>query len=279
MSTNEPERTFIRLGIGSYTFGWAVGVKGDTPPEPLDELGLLDQARTLGVQLLQIGDNLPVHEFDDARLTRLAERAAREGVQLELGARGLTVERVAEYARLARRLGANLIRFVIDDLDYHPAPEAIIALLREAVPLLDGLTLAIENHDRFSARTLRRMIDAASSERIGVCLDTANSLGAGEGIEYVAGLLAPVTVNLHVKDFAVARVPSLMGFSVSGRPAGEGLLDLAQLLALLAPFRRCETAVLELWTPPELTLDQTLAKEAAWARQSIEFLKPFFATA
>src|SRR4051794_12595286 len=107
------------LGLSSYTFGWAVGVPGHAPAQPLDEHGLLDRCREHGIKLLQIGDNLPLHTFDDTRLDRLAARAASEGVQLEVGARRLTLERVAEYAAIARRLDAKLIRFVIDDAEYH----------------------------------------------------------------------------------------------------------------------------------------------------------------
>jgi sugar phosphate isomerase/epimerase len=266
----------MKLGISSYTYGWAVGVCGYEPASPLDEHGLLDHAREHGVKLLQIGDNLPLHTFDNARLDRLAKRAANEGVQLEVGARRLTVERVADYAAIARRLGATLIRFVIDDADFHPSPDEVTATLVECAPLLDGLTLGIENHDRFSATTLRSMIEAAGGERIGVCLDTANSLGAGEGLAAVASTLAPLTVNLHIKDFHIGRVPYLMGFSVTGRPAGQGFVDVPTLLALLAPFRRCHTAILELWTPPEPQLAKTIATEAAWAAESLDFLRPIF---
>jgi len=266
----------MKLGLSSYTFGWAVGVPGHAPARPLDEHGLLDQCCEHGVKLLQIGDNLPLHTFDEARLARLAERAASEGVQLEVGARRLTLERVTEYATTARRLGAKLMRFVIDDADYHPTPDAVVAELLECVPMLDGLKLGIENHDRFTAATLREMIESAGSDRIGVCLDTANSLGAGEGLDTVLRELGPLTVNLHIKDFHITRVPHLMGFNVDGRPAGKGFLDVPRLLQQLAPFQRCKTAVLELWTPPELRLEDTIAKEAAWAVQSLEFLKPFF---
>ena len=266
------------LGLSSYTFGWAVGVPGNAPVHPLDEHGLLDQCREHGIKLLQIGDNLPLHTFDDARLNRLAERVAREGVQLEVGARRLTLERVAEYATIARRLGAKLIRFVIDDADYHPAPEAVSIVLRQCVPLLAGLRLGLENHDRFPAATLREMIESADSNRIGVCLDTANSLGAGEGLDTVVRELGPLTVNLHIKDFQIARVPHLMGFTVEGRPAGTGQLDVPRLLEKLAPFQRCESAVLELWTPPEAGLERTIAKEESWAAQSLEYLKPLFTT-
>lgn len=266
------------LGLSSYTFGWAVGVSGHAPAEPLDEHGLLDKCRKHGVKLLQIGDNLPLHTFDDTRLNRLAERAAREGVQPEVGARRLTLGNVEAYAAIARRLGAKLIRFVIDDADYHPAPEAVSIVLRQCVPLLAGLKLGIENHDRFPAATLREMIESTGSDRIGVCLDTANSIGAGEGLDTVVRELGPLTVNLHIKDFHIARVPHLMGFTVEGRPAGLGFLDVPRLLRQLAPFSRCETAVLELWTPPESDLERTVAKEESWAAQSLEYLKPLFTT-
>lgn len=268
----------MKLGISSFTYGWAVGVKGHVPARPLDELGLIDKAHAVGVKLLQLGDNLALHEFDAARLARLTKRAAQEGIQIELGARGLKPERVADYIAIARRLDARLIRFIIDDTNYHPAQDAVTAILREVAPLLGNLTLAVENHDRFSARALRSMIESASSESIGVCLDTANSLGAGEGIEAVAAVLAPITVNLHIKDFRIERVPHLMGFNVSGRPAGDGMLNLPGLVKQLEPFGRCHTAVLELWTPPEEQLERTIAKEAAWAGQSVNYLKPFFLT-
>ncbi len=268
----------MTLGLSSYTFGWAVGVSGHVPVQPLDEHGLLDKCREHGVKLLQIGDNLPLHTFDDTRLNRLAERAAREGVQLEIGARRLSVERVAEYAAIARLLGAKLVRFVIDDADYHPTPDVVSMVLRQSLPLLAGLKLGIENHDRFSAATLREMIEGADSDRIGVCLDTANSIGAGEGLDTVVRELGPLTVNLHIKDFQIARVPHLMGFMVEGRPAGAGQLDVPRLLGRLVPFQRCESAAIELWTPPESNLEQTIAKEESWAAQSLEYLKPLFTT-
>jgi sugar phosphate isomerase/epimerase len=268
----------MELGISSYIYGWAIGVPGHEPARPMNEQDLLDRCREHGVKLLQIGDNLPLHTFDDARFVRLAERAAAEGVQLEVGARRLTLDNVEAYAVIARRLGAKLIRFVIDDVGYHPAPEAVSIVLRQCAPVLHGLTLGIENHDRFPAAQLREIIESAGSDRIGVCLDTANSLGAGEGLDTVIRELGSLTVNLHIKDFQIARVPHLMGFTVEGRPAGNGQLNLPRLLEQLAPFHRCRTAVLELWTPPEPDLARTVAKEAAWAAQSLEYLKPLFTT-
>jgi len=33
---------------------------------------------------------------------------------------------------------------------------------------------------------------------------------------------------------------------------------------------------MELWTPPEARLEDTIAKEADWARRSFHYLKPLF---
>lgn len=266
------------LGLSSYTYGWAVGVAGHDPARPMDEIDLLDRARRHGVKLVQVCDNLPLLSLPPERLNPFLECAAREGVRLEVGSRRLTVDHVAEMAGLARRVGAKLIRIVIDGDDYHPEPRQVVEVLKSVVPMLNGLTLGIENHDRVPARTLRSMVESVGSDRVGICLDTANSLGAGEGLATVVGELASLTVNLHIKDFHIARLPHLMGFTVEGRPAGAGMVDVPWLLEQLAPFQKCETAVLELWTPPETDLDRTVAKEDAWAAQSLDYLKPLFTT-
>jgi 3-oxoisoapionate decarboxylase len=266
----------MELGLSSYTFGWAVGVHGHEPACPLDEHGLLDKCQQHGIHSLQIGDNLPLHTFDGSRLDALAMRAAEQRVKLEIGARRLTVERATLYCAIARRLGAKLLRFVIDDADYRPTADSIITVLQECKQLLQGLTLGIENHDRFSSKVLRNIIESAADDRIGICLDTANSIGAGEGLETVLRELGALTVNLHIKDFRIDRVSHKMGFTVTGQPAGSGMLEVPEILRALSAFGRCGSAIIELWTPPEPRLEETIAKEASWAVQSVAYLKPFF---
>ncbi len=201
-------------------------------------------------------------------------QVARGGLTLELGARGLTALRLGGYIELARELDVRLLRFVIDQDAYRPSSAAVIALVRRAVPALEraGLTLALENHDRFPAAVLRSMVDEVASPRVGVCLDTANSLGAGEGLAEVTRLLAPVTVNVHVKDVAIERLPHQMGFSIEGRPLGRGCLPIAATIAAVRAAGRCHSVILEAWTPRGATLAATLRREAAWARRSLAAL-------
>jgi hypothetical protein len=101
-------------------------------------------------------------------------------------------------------------------------------------------------------------------------------MGAGEGLEEIVEQLAPFTVNLHIKDFGIQRLPHLMGFQIDGRPAGQGMLNLPWLLHKLAPHGRCQTAVLEQWVVPEASLQVTLQKEEIWAEESLAYLQPFF---
>ena len=95
-------------------------------------------------------------------------------------------------------------------------------IIREVLPAYReaGIRLAIENHDRFRAHELVAIIAATDADYVGICLDTANSLGADEGIWEVARTLAPHTLNLHVKDYRIERLDHQMGFTVRGAPAG-----------------------------------------------------------
>jgi sugar phosphate isomerase/epimerase len=136
-----------------------------------------------------------------------------------------------------------------------------------------GIVLAVENHDRFSAKQLAELVQGVRGPWIGICLDTVNSFGALEAPEVVVETLAPWVVNLHVKDFSVCRATHNLGFVIEGRPAGQGRLDLPWLLGQLQEAGRDVNAIVELWTPPEPEIAATIAKEENWARQSIAYLR------
>jgi 3-oxoisoapionate decarboxylase len=261
----------MQLGISSFAYGWATTY----PQAAFTEHTLLDRAAARGVRLVQFGDNLPLHELPAKRLAILKQRADKERFMIEIGARGLTEAHLHRYVSLARQLGSKLLRFVVDAAPYEPPVDTLVGLLREAVPTLTdaGLTLGLENHDRLTARHYADIVERVGSPQVGICLDSVNSVGAGEGLAEVVGTLAPYTVNLHLKDFGIRRLPHLMGFQVDGRPAGAGMLNVPWLVAQLQPHGRCHTAVLEQWVVPEADPAATILKEAAWAEQSMTYLK------
>jgi sugar phosphate isomerase/epimerase len=173
-----------------------------------------------------------------------------------------------------------LLRFVVDENKYEPETETIIAILKNVLSDLKRhhITLGIENHDRFKATDLRRMMETISDDLVGICLDSSNSIGAGEGLAWVADVLAPYTVNFHIKDFCIRRFPHNMGFTVEGAPTGKGMLDLSMVMEKLAKYNRCQSAILEQWTVPGNNMDETIEKEKQWAVEGIQYLKqlPYF---
>ena len=238
-----------RFGVGSYTWPWAAREK------TLTAQAVADHALTAGLDTIQLCDNIP--------LTGLQPSDFPQGLTIELGTRGLVT--VPETLELAQKLNSPLLRLVIDTHEHEPEPGEIIETVSGFLPQLiaQSCTLAIENHDRLSARTLAEIITAINSPFVGICLDTANSIGAGEGLETVLHHLAKHTVCLHLKDIQMRRVSHLMGFDVFGCEPGTGIVDFKATYSAMT--NRCQSVILEQW-PPEPSV------EAAWADIGIKIL-------
>jgi sugar phosphate isomerase/epimerase len=263
----------MRLGLSTFTFPWAVGVSGHDPVHPLGAVELIRRTRSLGLGLVQFADNLPLHALSERELDVLVAEAEAQRVDLEIGTRGIGPH-LRRYAQLAERFGATFVRIVVDQADDEPTvAEAVHRLSAfEAEFRERGLLLAIENHDRFSVDEFAEIV-ARLGDWSGICLDTVNSLGALEPPHRVVACLGPLAVSLHLKDFTIRRHTHQMGFEVEGKSAGAGMLNIPWLLAELASVPRLQTTVLELWTPPEATIESTVAKETAWASASLDYLR------
>ena len=265
----------MKLGISSYAYGWGVGVAGHPPAHPLMPMDLLRRAHELGVHLLQICDNCPLEKLSPEQLDAFLAQAKAWGIDIEVGTRGIAPEHLRSYLELAQRCDSPICRVVVDTATHHPSDDEIVSMARDLLPEFErvGVCLAVENHDRFTARALVDLMRLIDHPAVGICLDTTNSFGALEGPEVVVNTLAPWVVNLHIKDFAVSRVPYSMGFIVQGRPAGRGRLNVPWILETLRQHGRDPNAILELWSPPEDTLEETIAKETIWAEESVRYLR------
>lgn len=268
------------LGLSTYGVGWAVGVPGyDQPPQPLDACGVLRFAHELGLRLVQIADNLPLHTLSIDQRAAVRAEAERLGILIEVGTRGIATDHLRQYLEIARFFGSPILRVVVDTKDHHPSPAEVTALIRAVLPELEAarITLAIENHDRFKVAALAGIIEALASPYVGICLDTVNSFGSLEGPDVVVSTLAPYVVNLHVKEFVVKRAGHAMGFEITGRPAGKGMLDMPWLLDKLSACPHPYNAVIETWLPMQITIEETVAVEARWVRESVAYLRRYIA--
>lgn len=264
----------MKLGLGSYAFAWAIGVPGYHPDRPMDVFTFVWEAAALGFECVQIADNLPLHQLTETELSDLEGLNRRLGVSVEVGTRGATSANLERYLSIAQRLGSPLVRVVVDTPEQRPTPDAVVRSCAVVLPYFEaaGVSIALENHDRFSAATLRDIVLALDSPYVGVCLDTVNSFGALEGPEVVVETLGPFVINLHIKDFVVEREPHNMGFTVRGAPAGKGMLDIPKLVRNLLEMGSTFNGTLELWPYPEASLAQTIAKERLWVKESRRYL-------
>jgi sugar phosphate isomerase/epimerase len=263
----------MEAGISSYTFNWAFGVPGNRPDKPMTVFNLIEVAISMEAKVIQIADNVSLEKFSDQELLEFKYFADQAELKIEVGARGMTVERLGRYVNIAHLLGSTILYFAIDAPDFEPGMNEIHDIIRTIVPELEalGIMLCIENHERLLASELLEIVEKAGSNHLGICLDTVNSLGLGEGIETLIRLLAPITVNLHIKEYFIRRFTHKMGFVIEGAQLGKGMLPLAELISKVSP--RCQSAILEQWTPPEKTLQETIEKEKQWAEESFRHLK------
>jgi sugar phosphate isomerase/epimerase len=171
---------------------------------------------------------------------------------------------------------------MIQAQEIEAGPAAAVTALRATLPRLEstGITLTLETYEQVPTRTLLGIVEELDSPHVGICLDPANCVSALEHPKDVVEACAPRTANLHVKDFAFARQEGWVGFTYSGAPLGEGLLDLDhELDAVYLGDRppstdgRAPSAIVEHWLPWQGDLDATLAAERDWTDRTLAALR------
>jgi hypothetical protein len=65
----------------------------------------------------------------------------------------------------------------------------------------------------------------------------------------------------------------MMGFEISGAPAGQGRLNIPWLLKELRDVKVDPNAILELWPAPQEDLAATIDMEEKWCASSVTYLR------
>jgi len=280
------KKTF-RVGLSSYAFTWACGISGyPLPPQPLTASNLVEKAAKLGVDVVQIADNIPLSRLSENDLKSLRALSDEKNVGLEVGTRGTMPEHLIQQINIAEFLGSSILRTLITDNDHNLGDKGSLEIetrslekaecqIREVLPRLEaaGIILAIENYEQYTCRSLQRLVEKLGSDYVGICLDPVNSFGIAEDQRRITETLATRAVNLHIKDFRITRLPHRMGFLLEGTPAGEGILDIASLLEALPAKEAPISAIIELWTPYLGDIEETIRIEMEWAERSVAHLK------
>jgi len=127
-------------------------------------------------------------------------------------------------------------------------------LVKRAVPVLERCRckLAIENHKDQRNDERLRLFERISSEYVGACVDTGNSMALLEDPTETVRAFAPWAFSVHLKDQAVQRIPE--GFLLADVPLGQGCLDLKTMVQDLKKQKPDVNFSLELITRDSLRI-------------------------
>jgi sugar phosphate isomerase/epimerase len=268
----------MKIGISTWTLPWATGVNGyPRPSTPLDAIGLMSVAEENGVSVVQLADNLQIDKLNESDLDQIAAHADSTGLVLQVGMRTADLQDLQRHIGIAARLGANVVRTVLggkkcgrDELLETQAS------LRQLLPDLERheISLALENNEAFRASEFAEIVGAIESPFVGICLDTANSLGIPETLETVVDALASQTIMLHAKDYDIQRIDTRMGFSVEGRALGDGCVDFEYVVSRLREHAADGCAcIIEHWPPFDGDITSSIKREKEWLTRSLIFAR------
>ncbi len=267
----------MKLGIGSYTYPWAIGLPDAMPSHPLSPLQLLGKAQELGVGLVQFGPNMPLDKLPEKEWREVVKHARSWKIDLEMGTVGIDPEPLRNQIQFAKRIGAILLKTTPerDDGRIPMRPEIANCLLAVAGELETGeIRLAVDN-SRLPAHELNGLLESIRCPWLGAALDTANPLALPQGWQISVRVLAHRTLSLQIKDFVVQPAAHGMGLSVKGCPVGKGQLNIPWIVEAFGRLRVEPSAILESWTPEQGTLEKTIALEDTWATQGVDYLRRF----
>jgi sugar phosphate isomerase/epimerase len=249
----------MAIGLSTYAFFW----------RKLSLQDMLKQTNELGCNVFQICDYPAVESLSAAELADLRDTAADLGIELELGTRGVSPAHLHRYLELCNQLGATLLRSMLQKTD-DP-----VSMLTEVMPAFEnsGVTVALETYEQVPTADLISVIEAVDSDALGICLDPANCVAGLELPHEVVDRTAPYVKNMHIKDFAFTRQAGWVGFTLTGCPLGEGLLDYDEMIAVVDPASRGINQIVEHWLPWQDDDETTCLIEAQWTQHSVNYMR------
>lgn len=233
------------LGIGMHSYGvqWRDARQNRPGAKFHDALTFLQYARQLGAAGVQVA----IGDRDTTYAQGIKAEAEKHGcyfeAQFQLPSDEGDLERFERDVRLARDAGAGVFRAAClsgrryetfkSAEEFHDFRTRSINSLRLAEPVLNKhrLRVAVENHKDWLAPELLEIARRFSSEWIGICVDTGNSIALLEDAMEVVEAYAPLAASVHLKDMAFAECPD--GFLLAEVPLGRGSLSLPRLVQIL----------------------------------------------
>jgi 3-oxoisoapionate decarboxylase len=226
------------MGVCQYSFSES--------PHTKSAYDFLEYCHSLGAGGVQIG----LDSLEPDYLDKLRRRTSELGMYLEVIVslpKGNDVAEFEQHVDAARQAGAGCLRSAclngrryenFTNLDQW---KKFVTESHErigfALPVLEKykVPLGLENHKDWTADEMVALIERHNSEFLGVCLDTGNNISLLDDPVDVVTKLAPFAVTTHFKNMAVKDYAD--GFLLSEVPLGQGIVDLAQVVAIIRKAR------------------------------------------
>jgi sugar phosphate isomerase/epimerase len=272
-----------RIGIGSWTLPWAIGFHMNPYHYPkMSPVELIDFAESNDIHLVQLYNNIDLLALDKMELRQIEEHADACQIELAIGGFGIEEDYLRELIRIAEILGSRTVRTVIPLIEANASRyevNRVAEILRAIISEFEqaGINLLVENHDRYTSYEYRNMLDYVSSDAIGICFDSANSLGKLEHFRESFRILKNHIYSSHFKEYSIKRVETNLGFIIEGCCPGEGENVSQEFYELMRSLDKEIDIVLEQWMPFQGSVEDTLRIERLWAEKGIQILKSLVA--
>ncbi|MCP2046502.1 UNVERIFIED_ORG: sugar phosphate isomerase/epimerase [Paenarthrobacter nicotinovorans] len=261
-----------RIGLSSYAFFWQLS---DQVSKPMSIHDALRKAADLGVDLFQICDYAPLETMNDDELAAVRTTADGLGITLEVGTKGIRPEHLRRFLHIAQVLGSDLLRTMFNVPGHTPGNEEAVQIFTDVLPEFKaaGARIAVETYEQVPTERILDVVRRVNSPYLGICSDPANTVAALEMPQQVIDAVEPYVLNMHIKDFAFSRKQGWVGFTYSGAPLGEGLLDYDYMVGKIQPKERHINQIVEHWLPWQDSEAETIRLENQWTQQSLDFLR------
>ena len=246
LSAAQP-RSSLGIASASFTQRMAAERRGGEEKPLSDPFHFLEYCHRLGAG----GVEIAAESLDPDSRKRFRRRVESAGMYVEVAVllprNQSDVSSFQDSLRAAKSVGASVVRTAMLRRPRYVALDNAEELRRfvqqswKSVTLAENalrrrrMKLAVENHRDMSIEELLSMMNQISSEFVGVCIDTANSLALLESPAEAVQKLAPYAISVHLKDIAVKE--SADGFLLSEVALGEGFLDLRGIVEDLRQAR------------------------------------------
>lgn len=208
-----------------------------------DAFQLLDYSHQVGLNVLHFSDLAPFKHLEASYLDEVKQRATDLNIDIEVGmgsicptsntfksANGSAPAQLSQMLHIAAHFGSPAVRcFLGNNADRTPYAsfqshiDATIATCQAVRPVaMDlGVKIALENHaGDLQGRELKELIERASPEYVGACIDAGNPLWVGESPFTTLEHLAPYVLMSHIRDTVVWSHP--LGAAAMWVPMGDG---------------------------------------------------------